>query len=459
MTSPNESAPPVVKLTQQELMSSHVDDLLNRQSSLRGESGVARAQRGWYYRNWFVFLVVGAIAAILAWGLLEPYFDDTFYVQGKIESVDTQTPMPRRIMDEDVSVELRCRGCGWIVIRNQKIWLVKGLRDLQTKKNVNIEELRPGREIGIYVRTASIGETSIAIGRFLVGAPPCPAPAKGLLSIERQAVRTHAAGMLLFPLVAGLVGLAIGAADGLICRLRRRALLGGLVGFLVGFIGGFVSAFLAGLIYAPVARMAMDWMDGGLSTVGFILQMAGRTLAWGMAGMAMGLGQGIVLRSKRLFLYGFIGGLIGGLFGGLLFDPVDLLLLGGDKPSAHWSRLIGFTVIGMCVGAMIGVVELLARDAWLRMVEGPLAGKEFLLFKESMRLGSSRRCDIYLFNDPLVSDHHATLRAIGDDSELENCSKAHPALVNGRPVGTVRLRHGDRITIGRTVFVFERRQG
>ena len=95
----------------------------------------------------------------------------------------------------------------------------------------------------------------------------------------------------------------------------------------------------------------------------------------------MGLGQGIALRSKRLLAYGFFGGIIGGLLGGLLFDPIDLILLGVDKPSAHWSRLIGLAVIGASVGAMIGVVELLARDAWLRMVKGPLAGKEFLLFK------------------------------------------------------------------------------
>ena len=32
------------------------------------------------------------------------------------------------------------------------------------------------------------------------------------------------------------------------------------------------------------------------------------------------------------------------------------------------------------LGAMIGIVELLARDTWLRMTQGPLSGKEFILF-------------------------------------------------------------------------------
>jgi pSer/pThr/pTyr-binding forkhead associated (FHA) protein len=142
----------------------------------------------------------------------------------------------------------------------------------------------------------------------------------------------------------------------------------------------------------------------------------------------------------------------------LLFDPIDLILLGPDKPSAAVSRLIGFAVIGACVGAMIGVVELLARDAWLRMTQGPLAGKEFLIFKDVMNVGSSPRSDIYLFNDPTVSESHARLRAVGADCEIENLNERQPALLNGRPVRHARLRHGDQISIGRTIFVFQTRK-
>jgi hypothetical protein len=174
--------------------------------------------------------------------------------------------------------------------------------------------------------------------------------------------------------------------------------------------------------------------------------------------MAMGLGQGIALRSKRLLLYGFIGGIVGGLLGGLLFDPIDFLIIGHDKPSAHWSRMIGIAIIGASVGAMIGVVELLARDAWLRMTEGPLSGKEFLIFKDTMNIGSSPRSDIYLFNDPLVAAHHATIRTLGDDCEIEGHIESQPILVNQRPSRQGRLRHGDTVTIGRTSFVFQKRQ-
>jgi hypothetical protein len=198
--------------------------------------------------------------------------------------------------------------------------------------------------------------------------------------------------------------------------------------------------------------------EGSLTTFGFILQMIGRGLGWAMAGLAMGLGQGIALRSKRLFIYGLLGGVIGGLLGGLLFDPIDFLLVGPHKPSAALSRLIGLAVVGASVGGLIGVVELLARDAWLRMTQGPLAGKEFLLFKDVMNIGASPRSDIYLFNDPLVAAQHATIRALGDDCEIESRNRDHRVLLNNRAVERARLRHGDQVTIGRTIFVFQKRK-
>jgi hypothetical protein len=175
--------------------------------------------------------------------------------------------------------------------------------------------------------------------------------------------------------------------------------------------------------------------------------------------MAMGLGQGTALRSPRLLLYGFLGGAIGGLLGGLVFDPIDLILLGADKPSAHWSRLAGIAAIGLCVGLMIGVVELLARDAWLQMQRGPLAGKEFLIFKDLVTLGASPRSDIYLFNDKAIAEKHAVIRAASDQYEIESVGgPPFPLLVNGHVLERGRLRPGDQITLGDTVFVFQRRR-
>ena len=447
MDQPVKSPPPVpkpqtVKITFEEATSSHVDDLLQRQAAMRGERGMAapRGRRSFFYQNWFIFMLAAGAAAFAAWAIIEPFFDDNFYFQGPVEFIKTADPAP-------VNAPGR-----WIKINDQPIYL---LNEALAPKGKDPITLNPGDNVGVYANIPRHLEEHPPekglppiYGFIVVPDPPASDAKKGTQNLEQQSARDHAAALLLLPLTAALIGLALGAADGIVCRLPRRALLGGGVGLLTGFIGGFVFSFVAGLAYKPIADAAANQMAAAhrITAFAFTVQLLGRTLAWTLVGMAMGLGQGIALRSKRLLMYGFIGGVIGGLLGGLLFDPIHFLVAGERAPSAHLSR-------------MIGIVELLARDAWLRMVEGPLAGKEFLLFKDAMKLGSSPKCDIYLFNDPLVADVHATLRSVGDHCEIENEHRPNPVLVNGRPATLSRLRHGDQIAIGRTVFVFERRQG
>lgn len=459
--SESEPRPGSIRITRDEAMSSHVDDLLKRQMSLRGQEGVTRERgRRWYYQNWFVFMIAGTLAASAAWALIEPYFDDLPYLQGKIEQLAPDEPILVRLNAQEGFFT------GLIQVKGQRMWLFQESKEIKadgSKVPLDLHKLQVGQTVGVYVSAEHVENLreKLVLCHYLVDAPPPQSAREASITLDQLQVRSIAASLLVFPLVGGFIGLGIGAADGLVCRLLRRAVLAGFVGLLVGFIGAFITSILANLVYAPINALAMKQMGDSmhsLTPTGFLLQMMGRALAWGLAGMAMGLGQGLALRSSRLAIYGFLGGIVGGLLGGLLFDPIDLILLGMDKPSAHWSRLVGFACIGAFVGAMIGIVELLARDSWLRMTEGPLAGKEFLLFKDVLHIGSSPRSDIYLFNDELVNGHHATLRAVGDDCELEAIANDNPTMLNGRPVRRSRLRHGDRITIGKTSFVYQKRQ-
>ncbi len=462
----NESSPgEIIRITKEEATSSHVDDLLKRQMSLRGEPGVARdRRRKWYYQNWLVFMVAGALGAVVAWAILEPFFADQLYIQGPVTNLNLADSLPDRIVEGNRTLQLREGTQGSLRINGEKIDLLFGVREMLPAggtRRLELSTLREGEMIGVYVEYRPGFERDLALAAFVVRQPSPQSASHAKLTLSQLAARSHAASLLLFPLVAGMIGLFVGAADGLVCRLPRRAVLSGVIGLLVGIIGGFVCGMVANIAYSPLHDLAMAQMGKGtsLGVFGFLVQMVGRSLAWALAGMAMGLGQGIALRSQRLLLYGILGGVIGGLFGGILFDPIDLILLGPDKPSAYLSRLIGFMVIGAGVGGMIGVVELLARDAWLRMTQGPLTGKEFLLFKEVMNIGSSPRSDVYLFNDPQVAKQHAVIRGIGDECEIEARDGAAPVLLNNRPVQRARLRHGDNITIGRTSFVFQRRKG
>jgi hypothetical protein len=457
-----EATDSVIRISREEATSTHVDDLLKRQMSMRGEPGVTRDYgRRWYYQNWFVLLIVGLVAAIAAWAILEPFFNDTLYFQGRIDKVGSASlPLERGTRK---TLEFNPDGMPWVQIKGEQIWLMDQtsvLRSDGSRKRLRPEDLREGDTIGLYAEYLPVPSEDLALAIYVVRDPPPQARSEAALSLRQLHARSSAAGMLLFPLVAGLVGLAIGAIDGLVCRLPRRAVLSGVVGLLVGFTGGFISSIIAGLIYTPLNHLAMNQMGSdSITTFGFVLQMIGRGLGWAFAGLAMGLGQGIALRSKRLLLYGLLGGVIGGLLGGLAFDPIDFILLGSHKPSAAWSRLAGIAVIGASVGGLIGVVELLARDAWLRMTQGPLAGKEFLLFKDVMNIGASPKSDLYLFNDPLVAADHAVVRTAGDEYEIESRHQDHRLMLNNRPVERARLRHGDQVMIGRTIFVFEKRKG
>src|SRR5258707_13118451 len=88
----------IIRISREEATSSHVDDLLKRQMSLRGEPGVTREQgRRWYYQNWFVFMVVGTLAAVAAWAILEPIFADMLYLQGPVEEISSEGSIPEGV--------------------------------------------------------------------------------------------------------------------------------------------------------------------------------------------------------------------------------------------------------------------------------------------------------------------------------------------------------------------------
>jgi hypothetical protein len=455
----------LIVITREEVGSRHVDDLLRRQMALRGETVfAAEAQRRWYYQNWILFAVVGLVAAIGAWALLEPSFEDFFHIQGEIESINLAeelTPAGLRAQSDDAQDEIF--GQGWITIRGQKIWFAPGIHEARGNRFQGFYDpsaLTVGKEVGVHTKYFEVRGSEFGIAHYIDPSPVQPAAGK-LLTPLREQYRTHeTAAMLMFATVAALIGLGIGAADGIVCRIPQRAIIGGLVGALVGFVGGLVSGVVANIVYAPLTHAAHGQLisnSAGLRSIGFLLQMIARMMAWTLAGAAMGLGQGIALRSSKLLSYGFLGGIIGGMLGGLLFDPLDLVL-GSGRIGADSSRLIGFAVIGLAVGTMIGVVELLTRDAWLRMIEGPLAGKEFLMFRDVMNIGASPKSEIYLFNDPKVAQTHATIRMVGDQCEISARDRINPLLVNGQSVRTSRLRQGDRIQIGDTSFLFEQRQ-
>jgi len=194
---------------------------------------------------------------------------------------------------------------------------------------------------------------------------------------------------MLFPSVAAAVGLFLGASEGIMCRNAGRAVVSAVIGLGVGFAGGLLATVLAEIVFTIAIVIAAQFSGDKQVTagLGMPILMMGRGLAWALAAIPAGLGQGIAQRDKKVAMNGLLGGVLGGLLGGLVFDPISLVLTTADGQAAA-SRGVGFTIIGLLVGLFVGLVEGWTKTAWLLMRQGPLAGKQFILFRDTTVLGS-----------------------------------------------------------------------
>ena len=161
---------------------------------------------------------------------------------------------------------------------------------------------------------------------------------------------------------------------------------------------------------------------------------------------------GVVMRNPKKLLIGMAGGFLGGIIGGALFEPVR-----GLTESAQDSRLVALLAIGVVSGIGTGLIENVVRTAWLRVIAGVLAGKQFILYRNPTFIGSAPDCQIYLFKDPNVGPRHAAIHIVPGAYELEDLPLGQKTMINNKPISKVRLRHGDRITVGSTIFLFQDR--
>lgn len=270
-------------------------------------------------------------------------------------------------------------------------------------------------------------------------------------------------GVLFFPIIGMMVGGVVAAMEGIVTRNGFRALRQGAIAMAISFgmclAGGIAAGILYGIGNAVVRGMLGDSSDD-LKGAAFFGLMVSRGLAWSVAGLCVGVSQGLAAKSKKITANGLVGGLVGGLLGGLVFDPVDRLVCGeawlsAERTSgAELSRCIGISIVGLLVGFFIGLVENLAKDAWLYMRAGPLRGKQFILYHETTVIGSSPKSHIYIFKDPAVEPRHATLTLYGNRHRLNDLETPAGVVVNGKPVKSHVLASGDHIQIGDTVLEY-----
>jgi pSer/pThr/pTyr-binding forkhead associated (FHA) protein len=104
----------------------------------------------------------------------------------------------------------------------------------------------------------------------------------------------------------------------------------------------------------------------------------------------------------------------------------------------------------------MGLVESALKDRWLYVSGGPLAGKQFILYKQQTQIGSQQSADIYLFKDPAILPAHAMIELRGAQSVLHCMGTVFVSGQSAQPQQL--LRSGDVIQIGRYTFSFLEKQ-
>lgn len=215
---------------------------------------------------------------------------------------------------------------------------------------------------------------------------------------------------------------------------------------------GFVSGFLANVVYLTIFNHVIEasFRSGQFHDDDPLFYLA-RVVGWAIFGAGLGATYGLVERSQQRAINGVLGGAAGGAIGGLIFQFTAVHI-----HSVGFSRLVGLLAIGLLVASAMFLVETARREAWLRVVAGGMAGKEFVLYHEVTRIGASPQCEIFLLKDPAVAALHAQIHDQAGRRTLSVAAGAQ-VLVNGTTVTQHELRAGDQLQIGTTTIAYAER--
>ena len=253
--------------------------------------------------------------------------------------------------------------------------------------------------------------------------------------LQIQPASPFADALLNGALVGVCVGVAVNGFNGLMEFQALPLIKGLLVGFFAGLFGGAFGLLVGELLYT---------LSGGSSVA--------RLLGWMVFGLSLGLADGILALSLKRILYAGLGGLLGGFLGGVFFS-----LLSGLSDLPFTSRALAFAILGGSVGLFVGLVPSALKDAWLKAVtSGRNEGKERILDKPHMVIGSSPNCDFPLYGDARVAGRHAEIVREGGQYFLKPVGDA-PVVVRDQRITRYVLENEDMFQLGGETIIFRRK--
>jgi len=303
----------------------------------------------------------------------------------------------------------------------------------------------------LFVYYSAVGGGAAAFVGWLFGRLPG--------SLHNSLLEAGLKGLLLGLMVA----VALAVVDSLWNTSRQlapaagRVTVAAVISVIGGFLGGVAGQGLCQLTdntFLDAMFLIFDWTLTGL--------LIGASLGTFDLVTQLATGQGAAGALRKLH-NGVIGGAAGGIVGSFLY----LVLISAwtavfrNKPFEKlWSpSAMGFVALGACIGLLIGLAQVVLKEAWLRVESGFRAGRELIISKAAVTIGRAESCDVGLFGDPAVEKVHARIVRQGDCYLLtDGGSGAETYLNDERIAGPTELRSGDAIRVGRNVIRFQERQ-
>jgi hypothetical protein len=257
---------------------------------------------------------------------------------------------------------------------------------------------------------------------------------------------------------------AVGALDALLNAVGKERWVRVLVCLGVGGLGGLLGGALGQLL-----QQVVDRLEELLGTpLGRLLQQLGlaRFLGWMTVGMAIGASIAVydltrALRAakampaaRRKLRNGLAGGAIGGALGGFLFEQLSTL---ERLPGS--SLALGLVILGASIGLLVGLAQIVRKEAWIRVEKGFRAGREMMLSKVETTIGRAESCDIGLFGDDAVERGHARILLERNRYVLADAGSAGGTFINDQRIAEpTPLHSGDLIRVGHSLLRFGERQ-
>jgi hypothetical protein len=242
-----------------------------------------------------------------------------------------------------------------------------------------------------------------------------------------------------------MMGAFLGSSEGITLSIRGKIGPGMITGALVGILGGVVGFLIGQGVLLFISELVFH-SNRSLRAVGIPVS---RVISWTFLGMFIGTVEGIRAFSWSKIKVGVFGGIMGGVLGGITMEALTTFF-----PGLVFSRLAGLMVFGFLIGICYGLFEKSMSNGVLRLLNGKLKGKEYLLVQRKIKVGQSAEADIQLPGYKDVAEIHAILKVRKDTVQISKSTDRHRILVNEIKVNEHLLKFEDVVQIGSAKFLF-----